>query len=247
MILFATTLNIFFTAYSQSDIFGKCIFLGLFSLSILCWVVLIHRVWITKKVRGLSELFKATIEKNRSDLLRLDIAHLPAPTYRDLPHPFGHIFQTVKEKTIELLEKNRYFSSQKRENSPVHLSTQDIELLESQMLTAISSQTKLLEKNLFILSMIITLAPFLGLLGTVWGILITFSELHAGASATSNSAVLGGLATALSTTVLGLVIAIPALVSYSYLKNATKALSSTMEDFSYELLATIELQYRRSE
>ena len=102
-----------------------------------------------------------------------------------------------------------------------------------------------MEKNLFILSTIATLAPFLGLLGTVWGILVTFSQLHTGGSITSNSAMLGGLATALATTVLGLVIAIPALVAHNYLKNALKNYSSDMETFLYQLLSSIELQYRK--
>jgi biopolymer transport protein TolQ len=150
---------------------------------------------------------------------------------------------------VEILNKNIYFSSQNagKERAQVHLSHVDLEIVETHVLTTISAQTKKLEKNLFILSTIITLGPFLGLLGTVWGILITFSELNAGGSAGSNTAVLGGLSTALSTTVLGLVIAIPALVSYNYLRNSIKNYSSDMEDFLYQLLCSVELQYRKAD
>jgi biopolymer transport protein TolQ len=102
-----------------------------------------------------------------------------------------------------------------------------------------------LEKDLFILSTSVTLAPFLGLLGTVWGILVTFSELQAGSSAGSNTAIIGGLSTALSTTVLGLVIAIPALIAYNYLKNNLRMFTSDMEDFLHNLISTLELQYRK--
>ena len=146
-----------------------------------------------------------------------------------------------------MLNKNLFFAKQAAKDQTVYLSPADLELIESYGSTKISSQMKILDKNLFILSTIATLAPFLGLLGTVWGILITFAQLHQGASASSNSVMLGGLSTALATTVLGLVIAIPALVSYNYLKNTTKKLSSDMEDFLSDLLSTLELQYRKSD
>jgi biopolymer transport protein TolQ len=113
------------------------------------------------------------------------------------------------------------------------------------VLTTISKEHKFLEKHLFILPTIVTLAPFIGLLGTVWGILISFSEMQGGASLSSSTAVLGGLATALVSTVLGLVIAIPAIVAYNLVKNNLKHYTSDMEDFLYKLLSTIELQYRK--
>jgi biopolymer transport protein TolQ len=57
--------------------------------------------------------------------------------------------------------------------------------------------------------------------------------------------IIGGLSTALATTVLGLVIAIPALIAYNYLKHRVANYSSEMQDFLYELLSYLELQYRR--
>ena len=95
------------------------------------------------------------------------------------------------------------------------------------------------------LSTIVTLAPFLGLLGTVWGILVAFNELQGGASLGSSTALLGGLSTALTTTVLGLLIAIPALIGYNYLKNAIRSYEKEMEDFGGYLTAQVELQYRQ--
>jgi len=79
----------------------------------------------------------------------------------------------------------------------------------------------------------------------VWGILLMFTGLQSGGSLSSNSAVLGGLSTALVTTVLGLLIAIPSLVAYNYLKQAIKSYSSQMQNFGHMLLSTIELQYRK--
>lgn len=235
----------FITAYAQSDAFGKSIILGLIFLSILCWVLLIYKIWLTYHVQGASQVFFQIYHKNKDSLLQLEMKDFPQPKYRRIPHPFREIFSSLKNKTLEVLNKNLHFSQQGQRQ--VHLSPTDLEMIESCALITISSQTKDLEKNLFILSTIVTLAPFLGLLGTVWGILITFSELQMGGSATSNSAILGGLSTALVTTVLGLVIAIPALISYNYLKTTIKEYSSDMQDFLYELLSTIELQYRKTD
>ncbi len=242
------SLGSFTTAYTQSDLIGKLIIFGLIALSAICWIVLCHKIWMTRHVKSISSLFSAALENHASSLLQLDLDQLPKPLNRQIPHPFGHIFYDLKTKTVEILNKNHFFISQThpKEDFQVYLSGPDLDVLETHVLTTISTQKKYLEKNLFILSTIVTLAPFLGLLGTVWGILVTFSELHtAGGAAGSNMAVLGGISTALVTTVLGLIIAIPALVSYNYLKSSINAYASDMEDFLYRLLCAIELQYRK--
>jgi biopolymer transport protein TolQ len=239
----------FVTAYAQSDLLGRIIILGLISLSILCWIVLIQKVWTTRQVVQISKAFHKAYLLNRERLLHLELEELPKPRKRWVPHPYAEIFRELKTKTVEILNKNHYFSAKHsgKEIGQVYLSPNDLDIVETHVLTTVSAQTKLLEKNLFVLSTIITLAPFLGLLGTVWGILITFSELHGGAMAGSNTAVLGGLSTALSTTVLGLIIAIPALISYNYLKNAIRNYASDMEEFLYQLLSSVELQYRKAD
>lgn len=237
--------NILFTAFSQSDFFGKIVFLSLFALSAICWVVLVHKFWMTKRVKEVSLDFHKMVEKRKDQLLELDLVHLPKPRQSELPHPYAAIFSSLKQKTAEVLQKNHYFLSQKGQGQAPYLTTADLELIESHVLTVVSAEQKRLEKNLFVLATGVTLAPFLGLLGTVWGILLTFAELTQGSSMSSNQVILGGLSTALATTVLGLLIAIPALISYNYLKNSLRFYASDMEDFLYSLLSTVELQYRK--
>lgn len=245
--IFLANIGAFVTAYAQSDFLGKTIILGLISLSILCWIILIQKVWMTRQVEQISKAFRKAYQLNKDRLLHLDLEELPKPKNQLVPHPYAEIFRELKVKTVEILNKNHYFSSKYsgKESKEVYLSPNDLDIVETHVLTTISAQIKVLEKNLFVLSTIITLAPFLGLLGTVWGILITFSELHSGTTVGSNTAVLGGLSTALSTTVLGLIIAIPALISYNYLKNSVKNYTSDMEEFLYQLLSSVELQYRK--
>ncbi len=240
------SLHAFTNAYSHSDSFGKIIMGALFSLSILCWIVLSYKIWQAHKVRSSSFLFHKLVERNKDRLLNLDLSNLPEKTPKIDPQPFMQIYSILKEKTIETLNKKKFFLQQQGlSQDAVYLTTGDIDLLEQHAATTISIQYKALEKHLFILSTIVTLAPFLGLLGTVWGILSTFSEL--GSSSGSNTAILGGLSTALATTVLGLIIAIPALISNNYLKNNLRSFSSDMEDFLYTLLSTLELQYRKAD
>lgn len=240
-------MNAFVIAYTQSDFFGKLIILGLIALSMICWIVLLHKTWIIRQVNQLSADFQKAVAESKNPLLSLDMSQLPKPRSSAVPHPFALIYNSVKQKTVEVLNKNHYFISQTNSKAPVYLSPADLELLELHVTATISAQNKTLEKNLFVLSTIVTLAPFMGLLGTVWGILMSFSGLQDGGAISSNTSILGGLSTALATTVLGLIIAIPALIAYNYLKNSVRNYASDMDDFLTLLLSNIELQYRKVE
>lgn len=232
-----SNITTFKTAYFQADFFGKLIFLFLFALSSISWIFLLHRIWVYKQVKKESMQFQKIVNREKEKCLHLNIDKGNSP--------FHHIFSTLKHKTIEILDKNRFFTKEIANGGINHLSQNDIHLIESHLVATISKQKDRLDKNLFVLSTITTLAPFLGLLGTVWGILITFFEMEKGGMIGSNTAILGGLSTALVTTVLGLIIAIPSLISYSYLKNAGRLYTSDMQDFSHSLLSTVELQYRK--
>jgi biopolymer transport protein TolQ len=234
---FATFVN----AYAQSDVFGKAIMLALIGLSLVCWIILIQKIRFTHRTARLSQIFYKNYTSQKERMLQIDLQEIS--TCRDL-HPFAHILGSLKVKTGEILNKNLYFSTRDLEKK-IYLSSADLEAVESHVLTTISYHVKQLEKNLFILPTIVSLAPFLGLLGTVWGILVTFSGLQSNSSIGSNSVIIGGLSMALATTVLGLVIAIPALIAYNYLKHRISNYSSEMQDFLYELLSYLELQYRR--
>ena len=242
------SLNAFIISYTQSDFFGKLIILGLIALSLICWIVLLYKSWIMRQVHQLSTAFEKAVAESKNPVLALDLSQLPRARSAAIPHPFADIYSSMKQKTIEVLNKNHYFIAQTAgTKAPVYLSPSDLELLEAHVAATISAQNKTLEKNLYVLSTIVTLAPFMGLLGTVWGILMTFSGLQDGGAINTNTSILGGLSTALATTVMGLIIAIPALIAYNYLKNAVRNYASDMDDFLTLLLSNIELQYRKVE
>ena len=107
MIIIAT--NAFTSAYAQSDFFGKLIFLGLIFLSVVCWVVLSHKTWQTRKIQKISHAFKTALEKNQQQLLHLEIADLPKPRLKEIPHPFAEVFSALKQKSVDILNKNQFF------------------------------------------------------------------------------------------------------------------------------------------
>ena len=225
-------MGIFFQAFVTSDFFGKLIFLALFALSCGSWIFMVHKLWSLKQIRRSATNFKKLTEMHKEQILSLN-SHSK--------NPFGILYGQLKTYTLLILDKNHSY----HQEDETYLSGLDIKFLESHLNSSILKEKERIENNLFILSTSKSLAPFLGLLGTVWGILIAFGELKSGLSVTSNSAILSGLSTALTTTVLGLLIAIPALIAHSYIKNLCKNFTLDMVEFSRFLLSTVELQYRK--
>ncbi len=246
------TSNPFFEAYSQSDLLGKLIFLALYALSICSWTVLIYKIWMTYQAKKYAFRFHEAFQLQKFNPLSLDCDSM---NKKKTINPFLDLYQILKKQCLEVLAKNRHFSKlQSNEStnpsfnqsaSASYLSLSDIDFVASHLSTQVAQQVKSLEKYLYILSTTVSLAPFLGLLGTVWGILTTFSEMQAQTAGSTHQMVLGGLSLALATTVLGLLDAIPALIGYNYLKNSIRDFATEMEGFSNEILAAVELQYRK--
>ncbi len=237
--------NPFFDAYFNSDMLGRLIFLGLIAISIITWIIVLHKTWLARTVKNNSLRFGESLRERRGNILAVD----PSQDENSELNPFSTLYQVLKKQTVDLLNKNRRFGQEQLgeegANRASYLSPSDIDIVESHLMTTIATQTKYLEKNLFVLSTIVTLAPFLGLLGTVWGILTTFSQLQSQVGGSTNQMVLGGLSLALATTVLGLVDAIPALIGYNYLKSTIGDFQTDMECFSNDILASVEMQYRK--
>lgn len=95
------------------------------------------------------------------------------------------------------------------------------------------------DKGVFLLAMSSSIAPFLGLLGTVWGIMNSFFEIGNQGSA-SLPVVAPGIAEALITTIVGLIVAIPALFFFNYLNHHSEKLDNEMDDFREFLLGRLK-------
>lgn len=107
--------------------------------------------------------------------------------------------------------------------------------------SAIAKEMSLLEKRMVILSTTVSVSPFLGLFGTVWGIMSAFISM--GSSGAADIATVGpGIAEALITTAAGLGVAIPALLAYNFFADKLSRLSDDLEVFSSDLLQLVERQ-----
>lgn len=228
-----------FSAFSQTDSFGKLIFLGLYALSALTWIVLLHKGWQLHQLRRAGDGVWELIQNSSKPLMEWK---LPTDT------PLTSIYLAMRGRSAQLLEKNHFFHARGEiDKGGVFLSPSDLELIEEACQLATITEVKRLQQMVPLLSLATTLAPFLGLLGTVWGILVSFGALQTKGGFSSSQEVLGGISTALATTVLGLLIAIPALIGHSYLQQAVRSATYEMQRFGYRLLAELKLEYGRVE
>jgi biopolymer transport protein TolQ len=121
-----------------------------------------------------------------------------------------------------------------------------VSITHSQIDRAVSkaglSEASALEKNLSFLATTASATPFIGLFGTVWGIINAFESIGA-ARSTDLSVVAPGIAEALIATAMGLAAAIPAVIGYNYFTHKIRDLTSEMEEFSIELQNFVESQH----
>jgi len=111
-----------------------------------------------------------------------------------------------------------------------------------EMHVAAGDEVRRLERGMSTLATIASVSPFIGLFGTVWGVMDAFSGLGDSGAATLR-AVAPGIAEALITTAAGLAAAIPALIAYNHFLQGIRSLASRMESFASEFVSKIETMY----
>jgi biopolymer transport protein TolQ len=123
------------------------------------------------------------------------------------------------------------------DKAPINLSP-----LERGLLRAARSERGRLQRMMMFLATTAAVCPFIGLFGTVWGIMDSFAAIGSYGSA-DIAVVAPGISAALTTTAAGLAAAIPAVVAYNYLQTRIRGLGARMEDFGLEFLALIERNF----
>ena len=118
--------------------------------------------------------------------------------------------------------------------------------VENALQRTLARQVIKCESKMTLLGTIISGAPFLGLLGTAWGVMDSFGSMSAQVSVTLND-LAPGVAGALLTTVAGLVVAIPSVFGYNYLSTRTRKTITDMENFASLLADRLELESRARE
>ena len=221
----------FLASVGQSGAMGKLIVFSLFFVSIFAWSIIFYKNGVIRKATRSSFAFLDKFRESPDEM----VEHYADRTEFGRS-PFAAVFEAgLAELALILGGKDRM---QARRS----LSMVQMDGLERSLETAISEQVMELRRYLIVLATTAGVAPFVGLFGTVWGIMKAFAAMSMTGSA-SISSVAPGVSAALTTTVAGLAVAIPALIGYNYLMNGVRNLTQRMENFSSEFLSTVERNF----
>ena len=202
----------------EADFVVRLVMLSLLFLSIFSWSIIFEKLTKLSKLRKQSKKFEddfwsgINIEK-----LHKSIESSPA-------HPMEAIFVTgMKELTT---------SNTKSINHDANIVLE--KRIEKAMFSTLNREMENLEKNLNFLATTGSSAPFIGLFGTVWGIMNSFQSI-ATSKNTSLAIVAPGIAEALLATAMGLLAAIPAVMAYNKISSETNRYYNSLETFLYDL------------
>ncbi len=220
-----SSLNTFaniFVYFNQSNFAGKIIVVLLIVFSLLAWTVMIGKYFDLNRLRSLNKHFENQLS-NTPSILR----HLSNDN-RSVKGPYKNILSEATKS---------YYKSRGDPSNTIN----QINHVENAIQREVAAITITYESKMVLLGSIVTGAPFLGLLGTVWGVMDAFGSIAVGSGA--NIQMLApGVSGALLTTVAGLVVAIPSVFGYNFLLTHTKIMMTELENFASSLADRIEIE-----
>ena len=203
--------------FLRADFVVKFVIILLIASSIFSWALIFNKYQLFKRINASTEDFEKKFWKAKS--AESFNSNLPSNT----KDPATIIFKTAMNELIKT----------KRQSSSVQAAR-----VERILEIATDNEIKNIEKNFTYLATIGSTAPFIGLFGTVWGIMNSFQSIAISRN-TSLAIVAPGIAEALFATALGLLAAIPAVVAYNKFNTDSKKYSQKLENFSKRFLTII--------
>ena len=201
--------------FIRADIVVKSVIIILIACSIYSWAIIIDKIKQFKKINILSEEFEEKFWRSKS-----------AETfYNSLPSNVDDPMTSLFKESMQGLLKSK---------SKTNL----VEKMGGILEVGIEKQMSKIEKGFTFLATVGSTAPFIGLFGTVWGIMNSFQSIAISRN-TSLAIVAPGIAEALFATALGLLAAIPAVVAYNRFNNDSRKYSQKLESFSKRFLSII--------
>ena len=201
--------------FVRADFIVKSVILMLIGCSVYSWAIIIEKFRLFKKINSESEIFEEKFWKSKS--AETFYNNLPA----NLENPMILLFKDSMQILLKSKNKNNL---NERMNTMLEVN--------------IEKQMTRLEKGFTFLATVGSTAPFIGLFGTVWGIMNSFQSIAISRN-TSLAIVAPGIAEALFATALGLLAAIPAVVAYNKFNNDSKKYLQKLENFSKRFLSII--------
>lgn len=214
----------FFSLFMQADVVVKGVMIMLILASIWSWAIIFDKWILFKSVKGKTNNFEKSFWSGQS------LENLFERVKGRENHPMALVFASAMQEWQTRNVKDM------SGNHNLRASTK--ERIYQAMQVASSKSIDKLEKNLTFLATVGSSAPFIGLFGTVWGIMVSFQSIAISKN-TTLAVVAPGIAEALLATAFGLAAAIPAVIFYNKFAGELNRVSSNLEDFSNELGAII--------
>ncbi len=210
----------FVDLFMQAHIVVQLVMVGLFLASLWCWAIIFHKLWLYGAIRRRMNDFEDTFWSGQS------LEEL----YRGLagrePAGLASVFVAAMRE---------WKRSHEGQRPAVASLSQRIDRVMSM---TVARETEDLERGLMVLASVGSAAPFIGLFGTVWGIMTAFQAIAVSES-TNLAVVAPGIAEALFATALGLLAAIPATIFYNKFAGDVSRIAARMEGFADEFLAIL--------
>jgi biopolymer transport protein TolQ len=225
-------------AFQHSNPAGKAVILILCLGSIFSWSVMVSKIYMIRRAKAETRRFLKRFRTARKPLA----IYQTREVYPDSP-TFAVYMAGCKELTFHLLgttEIDDTFSTRLAEAdriSPVAMNA-----VRSALEREVGEQALKMEDRMTVLATAVSGAPFLGLLGTVWGVMDTFSAIASSGNA-SLTTMAPGVSGALITTVTGLLVAIPAMFGYNFLVVTIRGMTVELDNFAGELAASFDHRY----
>jgi len=201
--------------FIRADIIVKSVIIILIVSSIYSWAIIFEKIKLFKKINSSSQDFETKFWKSKS----------AESFYNNLPTNVEDPLTNVFKNSMQVLIKSKRSSTLDQKMST---------MLEIN----IEQQMEKIEKKYTFLATVGSTAPFIGLFGTVWGIMNSFQSIAISRN-TSLAIVAPGIAEALFATALGLLAAIPAVVAFNKFTSDSKKYSQKLENFSKRFLSII--------
>src|SRR6266478_732394 len=239
-------------AFEKATIEGKLTIGVLIVVSIFSWTVIITKARQLYRARKMGKKFFTAYRATRDplDIYRRKEEFDGAPAYE--------LYYTGAEETEYHLKNNPVQITRVQSIAPgistqaqtdviarsitTKISHASFESVRVSLERAASTEALSLEKGMIILSTAVAGGPFIGLLGTVWGVMETFSGI-ARANTASLTAMAPGVAGALIATVVGLLVAIPAMFSYNFMVTTIRNITQELDDFASEFSTQLNHSY----
>jgi biopolymer transport protein ExbB/TolQ len=216
--------------WCQATTEAKVIIVFLIIFSIIAWSTMIFKAIQMRRAKKLNQFFNTEYRTQKGVLDVFD---------RRVQADGCPLFMVYQAGSLEL--DTRLKNPDGGGRRPF-VSLKSMEHVKRSLENTVAQESLKLESGLIVLAIAVSGAPFLGLLGTVWGVMSTFGHVAQQQSA-SLTAMAPGVAAALITTVAGLLVAIPSMFGYNWLVHTLRVLTVELDNFAQELVSKMETEY----